>query len=104
MNILELEPTNLKHLIVVAIKDQVASDLGGETVILNLRTGIYHGLDAIGTEIWNLIQNSKTVNNILNTLLQEYDVEPERCERELLALLQKLVDAELIEVLNEKTA
>ena len=80
MNFLELEPTNLKHLIVVAIKDQVASDLGGETVILNLKTGIYHGLDAIGTEIWQLLQNSTTVNNILNTLLQEYDVEPERCE------------------------
>lgn len=104
MNFLELEPTSLKHLIVVAIKDQVASDLGGETVILNLRTGIYHGLDAIGTEIWNLLQNSTTVDNILNTLLQEYDVEPERCERELLALLQKLVDAELIEVVYEKTA
>lgn len=104
MNFLELEPTNLKHLIVVAIKDQVASDLGGETVILNLRTGIYHGLDAIGTAIWNLLQNSTTVDHILNTLLQEYDVEPERCERELLALLQKLADAELIEVFNEKTA
>lgn len=104
MNLLELEPTNLNHLIVVAIKDQVASDLGGETVILNLRTGIYHGLDAIGTEIWNLLQNSTTVNNILNTLLQEYDVEPERCERELVALLQKLADAELIEVVYEKTA
>lgn len=103
MNLLELEPTSLKHLIVVAIKDQVASDLGGETVILNLRTGIYHGLDAIGTTIWQLLQNSTTVDNILNTLLQEYDVEPERCEREVLALLQKLADAELIEVFNEKT-
>jgi hypothetical protein len=104
MNFLELEPTNLRHLVVVAAKDQVSSDLGDDAVILNLKTGIYHGLDSVGARIWSLIQESRSVNDILNTLLQEYEVEPDRCERELVALLQKLGDAGLIEVSNETTA
>lgn len=101
MNFLELESIQLKHLKVVATKEQVSSDLGEDAVILNLKTGIYHGLDAVGARIWNLVQEPKTVSDILNTLLQEYDVEPDRCEREVGVLLQKLADAGLIEVSNE---
>ena len=104
MNFLELEPTKLQHLKLVATKEQVSSDLGEDTVILNLKTGIYHGLDAVGARIWNLVQEPKTVSDILNTLLQEYDVEPDRCEREVGVLLQKLADAGLIEVSNETPA
>lgn len=104
MNFLELESTKLKYLKVVATKQQVSSDLGDDTVILNLKTGIYHGLDAVGARIWHLIQESRTITDILDTLLAEYDVEPDRCERELVALLQKLADAGLIEVSNETPA
>ncbi len=86
-------------------KDQVSSDLGDDAVILNLKTGIYHGLDSVGARLWSLIQESRSVNDILNTLLQEYEVESDRCERELVALLhKKLGDAGLIEVSNETTA
>lgn len=104
MNFLELEHTTLRHLLVVATKDQVSSELGEDAVILNLKTGIYHGLDAVGARIWHLLQEPRTVNDILNTLLQEYEIEPERCEHELVALLQKLADAELVKVSNETTA
>lgn len=104
MNFLELEHTTLRHLLVVATKDQVSSELGEDAVILNLKTGIYHGLDAVGARIWHLLQEPRTVNDILNILLEEYEIEPERCEHELVALLQKLADAELVKVSNETTA
>jgi hypothetical protein len=83
---------------VVAAKDQVSSDLGGEVAILDLKAGVYYGLDAVGARIWSLIQEPRTVNEILNILLEEYEVEPERCERDLLVLLQRLADEGLIEV------
>jgi Coenzyme PQQ synthesis protein D (PqqD) len=88
-----------EHSTVVASKDQVSSDLGeGEVAILNLRRGTYYGLDAVGTRVWNLLQEPGTVREIRNVLLNEYDVEPERCERDLLALLQKLADEGLVEI------
>jgi len=83
---------------VVAPKDQVSSDLGGEVAILDLKAGVYYGLDAVGARIWSLIQVPRTVNEIRDILLEEYDVEPERCERDLLVLLRRLADEGLVEV------
>ena len=83
---------------VVAAKDQVSSDLGGEVAILDLKAGVYYGLDTVGARIWSLIQEPRTVNEIRDRLLEEYEVEPERCERDLLVLLQRLADERLIEV------
>jgi Coenzyme PQQ synthesis protein D (PqqD) len=83
---------------VVAAKDQVSSDLGGEVAILDLKAGVYYGLDTVGARIWSLIQEPRTVNEIRDILLEEYEVEPERCERDLLVLLQRLADEGIIEV------
>ncbi len=82
---------------VVATRDQVSSDLKGEVAILDLKAGVYYGLDDVGARIWNLIQEPKAVSEIRDTLLQEYDVEADRCERDLLALLQRLADEGLVE-------
>lgn len=101
---IELERPNLRRLSVVAAKDQISSDLGEEVVILNLRTGVYHGLNAVGARIWNLLQEPRTVNDIKDVILNEYDVESDCCESDLLVLLQKLADEGLIEVRNETAA
>ena len=83
--------------VVVAAKDQVSSDLGEEVAILDLKNGVYYGLDAVSARIWTLIQEPKAVNEIRDVLLDEYEVEPEHCERDLLALLEKLVAENLVE-------
>jgi hypothetical protein len=84
--------------VVVAAQDQVSSDLGGEVAILNLKNGVYYGLDEVGARIWNLIQEPKAVHEIRDVLLDEYQVEIERCERDLLTLLEELVAENLVQV------
>ena len=84
--------------IVVASPDQVSSDLAGEIVMLNLASGTYYGLDEVGARIWNLVQQPTPVSAVRDAILDEYDVEPERCERDLLELLADLDKAGLIEV------
>jgi hypothetical protein len=79
-------------------KEGVSSDLGGETAILNMKTGLYYCLDAVGARIWNLIERPKTVQEIRDTLLNEYEVEYARCENDLMAILQQLESEGLIEV------
>jgi hypothetical protein len=86
------------HSVIVAAKGQVSTDLDEEVAILNLEAGVYYGLDAVGARVWTLIQEPRIVNEVRDMLLQEYDVEPERCERDLLALFQSLGAAGLIEV------
>ena len=89
--------------IVVATKDQVSADLSGEAAILNLTSGIYYGLNEVGASIWKLIQEPKTVNEVKETILHEYDVDPGQCKADLLGLLEDLLSRGLIEVRNEKS-
>ncbi len=83
---------------VVAANDQVSSDLGGEVAILHLKAGVYYGLETVGARIWSLIQKPRPVKEIRDILVSEYEVEPDRCESDLIALLQSLADEGLIEV------
>jgi Coenzyme PQQ synthesis protein D (PqqD) len=90
-----------EHSTVVVVKDQVSSDLGGEVAILNLSAGMYYGLDDVGARIWDLVQEPRVVNHIQGTILEEYDVDPARGKRHVLALLQELANEGLIEVNDE---
>jgi hypothetical protein len=84
--------------VVVRAKDQVSCDLAGEEVILHLESGIYYGLESVGVCIWNVIQKPTAVGDILERLLEEYDVAADQCERDLLSLLQEMAEKKLIEV------
>lgn len=90
--------------IVVAAKEQVSCDVGGEAAILNMRNGVYYGLDSVGARVWDLIQYPQCVSDLQATVLREYDVEPERCERDLLDLLQALLAEGLIELREDAAA
>ena len=89
---------------VAASHQQVSCDLEGETVILSMNDGVYYGLDPVGTSVWNLLQEPRTVSGIRDQLLQEYDVEAERCERDLLSLLERMVARGLVEVRDAAAA
>ena len=83
---------------VVAVSGLVSCDLAGETVILSLDTGKYYGLDSVGVRIWALLQEPTSIDAIRTALLEEYDVEPEVCTRDLLALLHNLAANKLITI------
>lgn len=87
-----------RDMFVVAAKEQVSCDLAGEAVILNLKNGVYYRLNPVGARIWNLVQEPKTVNEIQDVLLKEYEVQADRCGYDLRALLQELAAEGLIEV------
>ena len=88
----------MKDSVITAAKEQVSCDLAGEAAILDLKSGHYYGLNAVGARVWNLIQEPKTVTDVLQTLLDEYDIETDSCENDLLALLEELQGKGLVEV------
>ncbi len=78
--------------------DVVFRDLQGEMVLLNLKTGVYFGLDPIGTRIWHLIQERRSLQEIRDAVTQEYDVTKDQCERDLLKFVGELRERELVDV------
>ncbi len=87
-----------------AIQEQVSSSLDEESVILNLKSGVYYGLNSVGTRIWDMIQSPKTLAEIQETIVAEYDVEPERCGNEVMDIFKELKTAGLIEVKDGEAA
>lgn len=79
-------------------EDQVSCDLAGEAVILNLKSGKYFGLNEVGARIWELLKEQRTPEAILGVLLEEYDVDSEQCQHDLVELLQQLTEQGLIYV------
>lgn len=87
--------------IISPVQEQISSELAGEAVLLQLSSGIYYGLNKVGSRIWELIQQPKRFSEVLDTLLEEYDVQPEICKQELTRIVMELRAAELVEVTNE---
>lgn len=83
---------------IVVAQGVLASDFGAEQVILNLRDGVYYGLEDVGARIWQLLQRPTTVAAMREALVDEYDVDSARCERDLFALVQDLAARGLVEV------
>jgi len=84
--------------IVTAAPEQVSCPLGDESAILNLKNTVYYGLDSVGARVWSLLQQPRSVRELRDALLEEYEVEEERCERDLLELLEKMRAEGLIQV------
>jgi hypothetical protein len=87
--------------LVTAAKSQVSTGVGEEVVILDTESGVYYSLDSVAVRIWELIQQPRIVAEVRDAITAEYEVEPDRCECDLLALLEDLVTAGLIEVRDE---
>lgn len=78
---------------------QVCAEMtGNELSILDSKSGIYYGLDAVGARIWSLVTDSKVIAEVRAILLEEYDVEPHQVESDLSHLLEDLFGKGLIEV------
>lgn len=88
----------LKTSRVFAKTGHLATDLGNETVIFNTLNEKYYGLNDVGTRVWSLIQEPRTIDEIVGIVAKEYEVEPEQFERDLTKLLQDLQSANLIEI------
>lgn len=83
----------------VRINDDVLfQDLSGQGVLLNLKTGVYIGLDQVGTRVWSLIENQSLLSEAHKSLVAEFEVTPERCAEDLIALVRDMQEHGLVTV------
>ena len=77
--------------LVTPSEDAVFRELDGQSVLLNLATGMYYGLDTVGTHVWHLALQHGSLRMVRERLVDEYDAEPAAIERDLLSLAEALV-------------
>jgi len=78
--------------------DALVQDLGDESVILNLKTESYLGLDDVGTGMWKALTTSASIEVAYRVLLAEYDVDPDVLRHDLGELVEQLVEHGLVDV------
>lgn len=84
---------------VVVTENQTSTEVGGERVILDLDRGVYYGLNEVGARIWAMMESPTTVNNIIDTIVEEYgDVSRDQCRDDVFQLLGELEERKLIKV------
>lgn len=72
--------------------------LENEAVLLNVRTGAYFGLNKVGTVIWQLYGEGKTVADVANNLCVRYGIPSERATADVQALTEKLLEKDLLQL------
>ena len=78
--------------------DVLISKLQEESVILNLDSERYYGLDDVGSRILAVLTTSESIEAAYQTLVQEYDVDPQVLRQDLVELVQSLIDQGLIQI------
>ena len=77
---------------VAVSEDAVFRELDGESVVLNLETGMYYGLDAVGTVVWRAVDPKGTLRQALTRVVDEFETEPATAEADLLELASRLLE------------
>jgi hypothetical protein len=86
---------------IVVAEAAIFRELDGEAVLLNLDTGIYFGLDEVGTRMWQLIERHSRLDAVRDAIVGEFDVDAPTAERDLLALAESLRAKGLVTVAED---
>ena len=74
----------------------ICRELSGETVLLNLESGVYYGLDIVGTRVWQLLLQDKTLADVCDVMIEEYDVSPSALQEDVSRLVGELCDQGIV--------
>jgi len=77
---------------VAVSEDAVFRELDGEAVVLNLETGMYYGLDEVGTSVWRAVDPSGTLRSAVDRVVSTFAVDRGVAEQDVLELAAGLVD------------
>lgn len=87
--------------IVVATDEQLYANIEEKTIVLHADAQTYYSLNSVASRIWELLQEPHKIEEIRDTIVQEYGVSPDRCESDVLEFLKLLSEEGLVEVQNQ---
>jgi hypothetical protein len=83
--------------VVCAAPNQVSTRVGDDAVVLDLDRSLYYSLDAVGARIFELLQEPTSLGAVLDRVVAEFEVDAETARADLFALVESLVERNLVE-------
>lgn len=96
---MRLASLDLSNTTLVATTDQISTRLHEDTVILHNQSSTYFSLDTVGSTIWEQLQQPCSFQDVLNVIVDTYDVTKTQAETDLKELLQDMIAAGLVDVI-----
>lgn len=81
---------------IILSEEALSQEVNGETVILDLKSEQYFGLDEVGTRIWQLLEEHGDLQKTFDIMLEEFDVAEDRLKEDMNKLLDQLAESGLI--------
>lgn len=89
------------HTVVRSSGESIEAEIHGESVILQLTTGVYFGVNEVGSRIWQLIKAPHRISALVQELKTEFNVEQDELESDVTKFIQQLLTADLAEICDE---
>jgi len=77
-------------------EEALSQEVNGETVILDLKSESYFGLDEVGTRVWQLLQEHGDLQKVFDAMLEEFDVDANTLASDMKNLINDLIEKGLI--------
>lgn len=84
--------------VIVAVDHATSAQVEGESVILDMEEGVYYGLNPTGSRIWEAIQEERRVEEVVSIILEQYNVDPEKCRKDVVSLVKRLEENDLVNI------
>jgi len=83
---------------IILNQELLQSEIDGETIMMSIDNGKYYGLNTVASRIWELIKKEPLFEELINTLISEYNIDKKQCETETIDFLQNLLENKLIKI------
>lgn len=90
------EQTVTLETVVTANSGLMVSEVDGELVMMDIEKGTYYGLDPVAARIWQAVGQPTRVADVCAQMLEQFDVDQDRCEAEVLAFIADLQSSGLV--------
>lgn len=74
----------------------VTREIGGEMVLMDLESGSYFGLNSVGGQVWQALEEGNTIKQLCDQIEEEFDVPREQLEQDILSLVEELLERKLV--------
>jgi len=75
----------------------IGASIDDELVMLNIERDQYYGLRGVGSRLWELIEKPRSFSELVDQILEEYEVERETCEKDMAEFLGQMEELGLVE-------
>jgi hypothetical protein len=83
--------------VVVRDPDMIAAEMDGDVVMMSIERGEYFGIGGVGTRLWELVEEPRSVDDLCAAICREYEVDEGTCRRDVSAFVEELLGRGLLQ-------